>query len=92
MGNSGNLGSPNNAANVLDADGAPASRVTVGRYTSRLRDAPVFCEARRCDIRGKKRLGARAKRYVCDSGMRRAALGTSGTDRGRACENAVFWS
>lgn len=54
MDNSGNLNSPNNIANVLDANRVPISHVTVGRYISYLRDAFVFYEAKRYDIKGKK--------------------------------------
>lgn len=54
MDNSGNLNSPNNIANVLDASRVPTNHVTVGRYISYLRDAFVFYEAKRYDIKGKK--------------------------------------
>ena len=53
MDNSGNLNSPNNIANVLDANRVPTNRVNVGRYISYLRDAFVFYEAKRYDIRGR---------------------------------------
>lgn len=53
MDNSGNLNSPNNIANVLDANRVPINHVTVGRYISYLRDAFVFYEAKRYDIKGK---------------------------------------
>lgn len=87
---SGNLNSPNNIANVLDANKVPTNYVTVGRYISYLRDAFVFYEARRYDIKGKKYLSTQAKHYVCDSGMRYAVLGTRDMDWGRMYENAVF--
>ncbi|WP_425592201.1 ATP-binding protein [Collinsella tanakaei] len=90
MGNSGNLNSPNNIANVLDANRVPINHVTVGRYISYLRDAFVFYEARRYDIKGKKRVGTQAKHYACDSGMRYAVLGTRDMDWGRMYENAAF--
>lgn len=90
MDNSGNLNSPNNIANVLDANRVPINRVNVGRYISYLRDAFVFYEARRYDIKGKKYLSTQAKHYVCDSGMRYAVLGTRDMDWGRMYENAVF--
>ena len=82
MDNSGNLNSPNNIANVLNANRVPTNHVTVGRYTSHLRDAFVFCEAKRYDIKGKKYLSTQAKHYVCDSGMRYAVLGTRDMDWG----------
>ena len=87
---SGNLNSPKNIANVFDANKVPTNHVTVGRYISYLRDAFVFYEARRYDIKGKKYLSTQAKHYVCDSGMRYAVLGTRDMDWGRMYENAVF--
>ena len=90
MDNSGNLNSPNSIANTLDANKVPTNHVTVGRYMSYLRDAFVFYEARRYDIRGKKYLRTQAKHYVCDTGMRYAVLGTRNMDWGRMYENIVF--
>lgn len=90
MDNSGNLNSPNNIANVPDANRVPTNHVTVGRYISYLRDAFVFYEAKRYDIKGKKYLSTQAKHYVCDSGMRYAVLGTRDMDWGRMYENAAF--
>ncbi len=46
MDNSGNLNSPNNIANVLDANRVPTNHVTVERYISYLRDAFAFYEAK----------------------------------------------
>lgn len=88
--NAGNLNSPNNIASILDANKVSTNHVTVGRYMSYLRDAFVFYEARRYDIKGKKYLSTQAKHYVCDSGMRYAVLGTRNMDWGRMYENAVF--
>lgn len=90
MDNSGSLNSPNNIANTLDANILSTNHVTVGRYISYLRDAFVFYEARRYDVKGKKYLSTQAKHYVCDSGMRYAVLGTRNMDWGRMYENAVF--
>lgn len=90
MDNSGNLNSPNNIANVLDANRVPTNRVNVGRYISYLRDAFVFYEAKRYDIKGKKCLSTQAKHYVCDSGMHYAVLGTRDMDWGRMYENAAI--
>lgn len=90
MDDSGNLNSPNNIANVLDANRVPTNHVTVGRYISHLRDAFVFYEAKRYDIKGKKYLSTQAKHYVCDSGMRYAVPGTRDMDWGRMYENAAF--
>lgn len=90
MDNSGNLNSPNNIANVLEANKVSTNHVTIGRYISYLRDAFVFYEARRYDIKGRKYLSTQAKHYICDSGMRYAVLGTRNMDWGRMYENTVF--
>lgn len=88
--NAGNLNSPNNIANALSANKIPANHVTVGRYISHLRDAFVFYETKRYDIKGKKYLDTQAKYYVCDTGVRYAVLGTRNMDWGRMYENIVF--
>ena len=90
MDNSGNLNSPTNIASTLDANKVATNHVTVGRYISHLRDAFVFYEAKRYDIKGKKYLSTLAKHYVCDSGVRYAVLGTRNMDWGRMYENAAF--
>ena len=90
MDNSGNPNSANNIANVLDANSVPTNHVTIRRYMSYLRDAFVFYEAQRYDIKGKKYLTTQAKHYVCDSGMRYAVLGTRNMDWGRMYEGVVF--
>lgn len=59
MDNSGNLNSPNNIVNVLDANRVPTNHVTVGRYISYLRDAFVFYKTKRYDIKGKKHITTR---------------------------------
>lgn len=88
--NVGNLNSPNNIANSLSANKVPANHVTIGRYMSHLRDAFVFYEAKRYDIKGKRYLDTQAKHYVCDTGFRYAVLGTRNMDWGRTYENIVF--
>lgn len=90
MDNTGNLNSPNSIANTLDANKVSTNHVTVGRYISHLRDAFVFYEAKRYEIKGKKYLSTQAKHYVCDTGMRYAVLGTRNMDWGRMYENSVF--
>ena len=88
--NSGNPNSPNKIAGTLDANKVSTNHVTVGRYMSHLRDAFVFYEARRYDIKGRRCLSIRAKHYVGDTGMRYVVLGTRNLDWGRMYENAVF--
>ena len=81
--NSGNPNSPNKIAGTLDANKVSTNHVTVGRYMSHLRDAFVFYEARRYDIKGRRCLSIRAKHYVGDTGMRYVVLGTRNIDWGR---------
>ena len=52
-----------------------SKRASASSAPSYLRDAFVFYEVRRYDIKGKKYLSTQAKHYVCDSGMRYAVLG-----------------
>ena len=90
MDNSGNTNSANNIANILSANDVATNHVTIRRYMSYLRDAFVFYEAQRYDIKGKKYLTTQAKHYICDSGMRYAVLGTRNMDWGRMYEGMVF--
>lgn len=67
-----------------------AHRESVATSISYLRDAFIFYEARRYDIKGKKYLATQAKHYICDTGLRYAVLGTRNMDWGRIYENVVF--
>ena len=82
MDNSGNLNSPNNIANVPDANRVPTNHDTVGRYISYLRDAFVFYEAKRYDIKGQEvpehageALRMRLGYALCGPGSARHGLG-----------------
>lgn len=88
--NIGNLNSPNNIAQTLATNCATSSHNTIGRYMSYLRDAYLFYEVKRYDIKGKRYLQTQAKHYACDSGLRYAILGTRNMDWGRVYENLVY--
>ena len=69
---------------------APAHR-NVAECVRLLKDAYLFYEARRYDVRGKQLLKTLEKDYIVDLGLRTLMLGWSGTrDRGHALENAVY--
>ena len=73
MGNSGNLNSPNNIANVFDANRVPTNHVTVGRYISYLRDAFVFYETKALRHQGEEAYYY-PKRTPCQSPLRSGGI------------------
>jgi predicted AAA+ superfamily ATPase len=97
-GNLGNLTSPNSISKVLMNEGTadigerhktPASR-TVDDYIGMLRNAFIFYEANRYDVKGKQLLKTLSKHYIVDVGIRNMLLGYRDTDRGHILENVVY--
>lgn len=63
---------------------------TVERYLQLLIDAFLIYPLGMCSIRGMDAIGAPAKYYVVDTGLRSAALGYRVSDMGQLLETAVF--
>lgn len=68
----------------------PATQ-TVLSYIDALRDAYVFYEVRRFDVKGKAYLRTLAKYYIVDIGLRQYLLGYRGGDSGHVLENIVYF-
>ena len=90
MDNISNLLSPNNICEALNMNGSGITRKTVSKYIAYLKNAFVFYEAKRFDVKGKKYLATNSKYYISDIGMRYAVLGTRNMDYGRVYENLVY--
>ncbi len=90
MDNVGNVTSFRNISNALNDNGLDTNHVTVGTYVDYLRNAFVFYEAGRFDVKGKTCLQTLNKYYLVDSGLRYAILGKRNMDWGRMLENIVY--
>ncbi|MDD3350261.1 MAG: ATP-binding protein [Eubacteriales bacterium] len=97
--NVGNIVSPGRIGSYLAGEGDidegkgrknPASK-TVETYLSHLRDAYVFYEAKRYDLKGKQYLKTLSKYYIVDTGLRNLLLGYRDMDRGHILENIVYF-
>lgn len=90
MDNVSNISSSRNISNALIANGTETNYKTVGSYMEHLRNAFVFYEAKRYDVKGKACLQSLSKYYLADTGIRFAVLGKRNMDWGRMLENIVF--
>lgn len=90
MDNIGNLMSANNISKTFHSSNSEISRKTVVKYISYLKNAFMFYEAKRYDVRGKKYLSSNSKYYLCDASFRYAVNGTKNMDFGRVYENLVY--
>lgn len=90
MDNIGNLLSPNNVSKALNNDKSEITRKTVSKYIEYLKNAFLFYEVKRYDLKGKKYLSNNSKYYLCDTSFRYAVNGTKNMDFGRAYENIVY--
>lgn len=88
----GNPISANKIAGVLKSEGlTTANNQSVAKYIALLREAFIFYQARRYDLRGKIYLRSTAKYYAVDTGLRNTTLNKSYQDNfGHQIENIVF--
>ncbi len=87
----GSLTNPHNIANVLTTKlGIATNTNTVRTYVEHLKDAFLFSEARRYDVRGKAYFDYPNKYYAEDLGLRNARTGFREIDRPHLMENAIY--
>ena len=89
MDNIGNISSMNSMEKSLKSETFDVTRKTLSNYVNYLKNAFMFYEVKRYDLKGKKYLETLTKFYLCDTGMRYAVNGTRNMDYGRAYENVV---
>ena len=89
MDNIGNISSMNSMEKSLKSEKFDVTRKTLSNYVNYLKNAFMFYEVKRYDLKGKKYLETLTKFYLCDTGMCYAVNGTRNMDYGRAYENVV---
>ena len=90
--NIGNMTSINKITNTLLAEKSLSfqNNKLIENYVSLLKNAFIFYQADRYDIKGKEFLRSREKYYIVDSGLRTYLLGRV-SDNGRLLENIVYF-
>jgi predicted AAA+ superfamily ATPase len=88
--NIGNTISSNNVANTLNSNGYKITQPTVGKYLELFKDAFLFYQAKRYDIRGKEYLRGQAKFFIIDLGLTHQILRKKTGNFGHELENLVF--
>lgn len=87
----GSLTNPNNIATVLTTGhGITTNANTVRSYVEHLKDAFLFHEAKRYDVRGKAYFDYPNKYYCEDVGLRNARTGFREIDYPHLMENVIF--
>ncbi len=88
-----NVGSPvssNKIANILKADKRIIAPSTIDNYIRGLKDAYIFYDVRRFDLKGKQYLKTLDKYYFVDSGFKSLLLSNGKTNIGHIIENIVY--
>ena len=70
--------------------GKPATQ-TIASYVNALKEAYLFYEIKRFDIKGKEELKTLGKYYIVDIGLRNYLLGYRDVDTGHLIENVVYF-
>ena len=70
--------------------GKPATQ-TIATYVNALKEAYLFYEIKRFDIKGKEELKTLGKYYIVDIGLRNYLLGYRDVDTGHLIENVVYF-
>ena len=87
----GSLTNPKRLSDTIASrDGGGPSAPTVRKYLGSLRDAYVFREAKRYDVRGRKYLDYPMKYYAEDVGLRNARLGFREQEEPHLMENIIY--
>lgn len=89
----GNIVSPNNIKNVINAERKGESSVSLERVDNYLRafsESFILNKALRFDIKGKNLLKTLNKYYCVDTGLRNNLLGKDNADSGHLLENVVY--
>ena len=87
----GSLTNPHNLVETLaSVRKVKTTDYAVRKYLAYLKDAFLFSEAKRWDVKGKRYFDFPMKYYCEDTGLRNARLGFRETDPSHAMENAIF--
>lgn len=91
MGELGSSISATKISNTLRSNGFKTTTSTVISYLKLLEQSYLFYQAKKYDIRGKKRLSTMGKYYIVDTGLRNMQLNKDYHDNlGHQIENIVF--
>lgn len=86
----GSLTNPQNIANTMRTNGTSISHETVCGYLDVLQQSFLFEKAERYDIKGRRYIGAQAKYYAADIGIRNAELGFRQYELAHIMENMIY--
>ena len=89
--NIGNISSLNKVNNIITNETKiKANFRTIESYTGLLKNAYIFYNIKRYDIKGKEYLRTLEKYYISDIGIRNYLLGYREVDKGHILENIVY--